>query len=659
MAESYKTIPFGKKLLLILMLTNMASIAATIGGFWIYDYHKNGMIVNQKTYLFEQWVAPVAKQALKNSNPELLTNAVEQAHLGYQFELTKPSGEVFSHSTDQSLLSLTDQEKKGYFQHALTITENGQTLGTLYVIQDLTFTLESIHIELVLGVFIFFIITLVTYLVARVVTSKATSSIQSLTQVATKVAHEKDFNLRAQKTTNDEFGVLTDAFNLMLNEIQQLEDAHADQLQLADDSYHKMKFLLEHTEKTKRTLEEEAIQRLLFEEDLKRTRNHLNDIINSMPSMLVCVDEKGVITECNQSAAKMAEIDHDDLLSKSVNDTYAWLRPYMEIVDSSIEQRQVRSVEKIALKDGDQDYYYNLLIYPLTQTSSNGAVIRIDDISNQVRMENMMVQTEKMMSVGGLAAGMAHEINNPLGGILQSAQNLVRRIDPNLKKNQEEAEKLDLSLEVMHQYLEVRGINRFIDGIRDSGERAAQIVRNMLQFSRKSDNTVLTPTDLSALLDRSVSLAANDYDMKKSYDFRKITIVKDYDDDLCQVPCVASEIEQVILNLLRNAAQAMHEQTDNAEPTIKVKTHHDNEYAIIDVTDNGPGMAPEQASRIFEPFFTTKEVGVGTGLGLSVSFFIIESKHEGHMEVHSVEGVGTTFTITIPLKHEKEQLKTG
>ncbi len=115
-----------------------------------------------------------------------------------------------------------------------------------------------------------------------------------------------------------------------------------------------------------------------------------------------------------------------------------------------------------------------------------GAVIRMDDITERIRIEQMMVQTEKMLSVGGLAAGMAHEINNPLSIIMQSAQNILRRVSKELPANRTEAEELGLDLDILHRYLEARGINGFIEGILEAGNRASRIVADMLAFSRRS-----------------------------------------------------------------------------------------------------------------------------------------------------------------------------
>jgi two-component system NtrC family sensor kinase len=151
------------------------------------------------------------------------------------------------------------------------------------------------------------------------------------------------------------------------------------------------------------------------------------------------------------------------------------------------------------------------------------------------------------------------------------------------------------------------------------------------------------------LLDKAVELAAHDYDLKKKFDFRHIRIVRNYEPALAPVPCSATEIEQVLLNLLRNAAQAMGENRPSAEPPcITLQLRRENGYTVIKITDNGPGMDEQRLKRIFEPFFTTKEVGVGTGLGLSVSYFIITNNHNGTLSAESSPGKGASFIIRLP-----------
>ena len=269
------------------------------------------------------------------------------------------------------------------------------------------------------------------------------------------------------------------------------------------------------------------------------------------------------------------------------------------------------------------------------------------DLTERQQARDLMVQAEKMAMIGGLAAGMAHEINNPVGIIIQNLQNIERRLCDDLPANVEAAEQLGISLPLVRSYLEQRSILNLLAKMYHAGERTTKIVSNILQFSRKSDPERKLAS-LPDLIERAVELAANDYDLKKKYDFRNITILRDFAPDLPLVPLNATEVEQVIINILKNAAQAMAEHRSH-KPEIKITAACEDALAVIKVSDNGPGMEESTRKRIFEPFFTTKEVGVGTGLGLSVSYTLITQNHKGSFTVDSAPGEGALFVIKLPL----------
>ncbi|MCG8686084.1 MAG: ATP-binding protein, partial [Desulfobacterales bacterium] len=191
-----------------------------------------------------------------------------------------------------------------------------------------------------------------------------------------------------------------------------------------------------------------------------------------------------------------------------------------------------------------------------------------------------------------------------------------------------------------------------ITSINDSGKRVVEIISNMLSFARKSD-AVTSTHDITELLDQTIDLAATDFDLKKQYDFKNIKIVKFYEENLPAIPCEGTKIQQVFLNILRNGAHAMQTlgTLQNESPcfVLKISTETDSKMLRIEIEDNGPGMNDEIQKRIFEPFFTTKEPGVGTGLGLSVSYFIISQSHGGTMDVITAPGKGANFIIRLPI----------
>ena len=234
--------------------------------------------------------------------------------------------------------------------------------------------------------------------------------------------------------------------------------------------------------------------------------------------------------------------------------------------------------------------------------------------------------------------------------MIQNANLLRSRLENiDIPANVAVAEELGISMENIRSFNEKRGIFRMADAILESGSRAAEIVRSMLDFARKSDAS-LSFHSPDQLMDKIIDLAATDYNLKKQYDFKSIEIVKDYEENLPALPCEGTKIQQVLLNILRNGAQAMQTaETRSPKFILRICKEKSPEMIRMEIEDNGPGMDEVTRSKVFDPFFTTKPVGTGTGLGLSVSYFIITQNHKGTMDVISEPGRGATFIIRLPV----------
>jgi len=399
---------------------------------------------------------------------------------------------------------------------------------------------------------------------------------------------------------------------------------------------------------------EDITDRKQIEEDLKESEEKYRSILESMEEGYFEVDLAGTFTLTNESMAKILGYSNNELLgvnNRSYMDPSTAVKVY-KIFNSIYKSRNPQKYfnYKINRKDGQKR---TLEASTALRLNNEGIPCGFSgvarDVTEQKKSRELMIQTEKMMSLGGLAAGMAHELNNPLGGILQGVQNIQRRLSTDLKSNFEISEQTGINLQNLQLYLEKKGIISMFNGIKDSGKKASEIISNMLQFSRRSESQ-MAPTDLAELMENVLALSSKDYNLKKKFDFKNIRIIREFATNGSLIPCTETEIQQVILNLLNNAAWAMANDKDNRSPQITLRIKRENKLARIEVEDNGPGMDEETKKHIFEPFFTTKPVGEGTGLGLSVSYMIVTSHHKGTMEVESKIGEGTKFIIHLPLE---------
>jgi len=392
---------------------------------------------------------------------------------------------------------------------------------------------------------------------------------------------------------------------------------------------------------------------------LRNQEENYRSLVEAADDLVWQTDERGLFSYVCPRAVGMLGYEAGEMLGRSPLD----FKPPGErrtIADAlgAMEngRARIRNLQSAALRKDGSRVILETSAVPFFDTQGRFRGYRgIDrDITERVRVSELLIQSEKMASMGGLAAGMAHEINNPLSIILQSAQMVQRHFDPGLERNAEAARQCGCSMECVRAYLEARGSVEFVKNIREAGERAATIVTNMLDFARKSDSTFVD-SDINELLDKSVELAASDFDLKKNYDFRQVKVVRIYARNLPRLRCNRTEIEQVILNLLKNAAQAMNAgMVEGRVPTIVLRTFNDGGSVVIEMEDNGPGMGEEVRRHVFEPFFTTKPPGDGTGLGLSVSWFIIVKNHGGSIRVESEPGRGARFIISLPL-HPQER----
>ncbi len=421
--------------------------------------------------------------------------------------------------------------------------------------------------------------------------------------------------------SNDEIADLSETFNQMSEELL--------------DSYRSL----------------EAHNRALKESEKKinKIKLYLSSIIDSMPSAIIGIDCHGTIRQWNREAEKMLEISSSEALGSNIKEYLSITGLEKEDLSRTLRTKQIHSVKQTFYSHSGQSKTFQTTLYPLAAPGLDDIIIRIDDITEQVMMQEAMIHSEKMESVGALAAGMAHEINNPLAGILQSAQVIVNRLSLDTEPNRQAAFTAGTDMTAINAYMEERKIIALFSNIISAGKRASGIVKDMLNFIRKESGSFV-PWSMNRLLDETINLAGADYNFKKQYDFKKIKITREYQDDLPEILCEGSKIQQVFFNLLKNGAYAMNENKSPGYcPEFHLRTRAVHGMIQIEIEDNGPGMDEDIRKHVFEPFFTTKPVGKGTGLGLSIAYFIITEVHAGRMVIEPVETGGTRFVISLPV----------
>ena len=263
--------------------------------------------------------------------------------------------------------------------------------------------------------------------------------------------------------------------------------------------------------------------------------------------------------------------------------------------------------------------------------------------------QEQLFQSEKLASIGQLAAGVAHEINNPIGFVHSNIGSLEKYLN-DIFRLLAAYEQIEPALPAGDQRDVLQGLRRQIDveflkedipalvkETKDGISRVKQIVQDLKDFSRVDTAQEWETADLHRGIDSTLGIVVNEIRYKAD-------VVKEYG-ELPEIECLPSQLNQVFMNLLVNAAHAMGERRG----CITIRTGRGDDHVWLEFADNGSGMTPEVQQRIFEPFFTTKPVGKGTGLGLSLSYGIIQ-KHRGSITLHSEPGKGSCFRITLPLR---------
>ncbi len=361
-------------------------------------------------------------------------------------------------------------------------------------------------------------------------------------------------------------------------------------------------------------------QQKQYTEELALLKEFNESIVESVNVGLLAVDENGRITRSNSPFEEMMGFERDQAVGKLVEDVFdtSFALNLENILGKTRwHLTEVRNAYKLHTYDAlGGSLILNVAVAPLRSISNQqtGAIIVLENVTSRVKLEETVQQSEKLSSIGLLAAGVAHEVNTPLTGVSSYTQMLLGMIP--------ETDPKHALLQKMQQQT----------------DRASNIVGNLLNFSRTGSSEDFVEIDINKLLNDTLQLL--EPQLRKS----NIEIIKQYAEIPPTILGSGGKLQQVFTNLILNARDAMF-----SGGTIRLKTSLDPVLgAVVEVVDTGEGIPAENLSKVFDPFFTTKEVGSGTGLGLAVSYGIIQ-EHSGTVDVQSQPGEGTTFRLVFPV----------
>jgi hypothetical protein len=361
--------------------------------------------------------------------------------------------------------------------------------------------------------------------------------------------------------------------------------------------------------------------------ELKLLKEFNESIIESINVGLLAVDLEGRVTRLNSALEHILDLRRDAAVGRRVEDLFS--EDFADTLKQVLGKdgwrlKEIRNIYKLhTATRGNRTLVLNIALAPLQDAQGQtGALVVLEDVTARITLEEQLQQREKLSSIGLLAAGVAHEVNTPLTGVSSYTQMLLGMLNENDPKH------------------------ALLQKVRTQAERATNIVNNLLNFSRTGNATEFCEVDVARVLDDTLQLL--EPQLRRS----QIEIVRRYDKDAPEAYANAGKLQQVFTNLILNARDAI---PDGGRIIVATETADDGSL-VAEISDTGIGIAPENVAKIYDPFYTTKGVGQGTGLGLAVSYGIVQ-EHTGRITVDSTPGHGTTFRITLPTARVRTRLQ--
>ena len=398
-------------------------------------------------------------------------------------------------------------------------------------------------------------------------------------------------------------------------------------------------------------------------------------IIDQMPMGIIITDIDRVIVYANQKMTEITGYSAEEVIGHKPNLFHSGKQDdsFYTALKEAIYQGESWKGTIINRTKANQIYWQYMTIVPIKQEEHIAYFVSFqadisefkelkEDMEKRItELQETMIQQEQMANIGQIAAGVVHEINNPLGfvvsnfNILQEYLLTYRSILSKyheLKSIHESAEAILEELAALYKEIDFDYMEEDMDGlISDSEEgleRIVKIVKSLKMFSRVDKDSNFELYDVNEGIQSTLILANNEikYDAKIELKLKK---------NLPNIQARGSQINQVWLNLIVNGAHAIRLREEKIEGLLILETDNDETYVYIRVRDNGIGIPEENLEKIFKPFFTTKPVGMGTGIGLGIVIDIVENKHKGQISVESEVGKGTTFTISLPIRQDQQE----
>ncbi len=682
----------------------MNKTAKLYGNFLEYKFKQDNKTINKAMFFqtFEKWHWIIGASTRRQESQHLINiknikrklDTINIGKNGYVFIIdtlgkfvyhpyldTLPSSEnISSYEKIKDIILKTKAGTLTYTWKNPTTFEDQKKILNYRYIDDLNWIVASsmstvdvyapINKTLNIIIITFIISVIILLIIATKYSSYIVDPIKALNDKF-KMASHKDFSVRMEYDKEDELGELSNHFNLFMEQLNKYYDNLTQQIK---DRLEVEETLKEYQE----DLEQKVVMRTTELVNLNNKLKMEIEFRKEIAENLVESEEQYKVLFENTNniifliVKNRIEIANSSFVEKFVPENYTDIKnmSFTEIFEPDIrkkfletftamQQDKLNSISfEFKTKDNSAiDKYFEATINAIHYKASLAFLVSIADITSKKFMEGRIMQTQKMESIGQLAAGIAHEINTPMQFIgdnnsflisvfddifeyIEMLKRMVLKHDPN---SMQEIEKLEEDYDMNFLKQETpEALFRTQSGVK----RISKIVSAMKNFAHPSGK-VKKLSDINQGIDVTITISKNEWKYLAD-------IETNFDPNLPLISCYLDELNQVFLNMIVNAAHAIEEKQkltgDTQKGIIRLSTSSDGDFVKIIISDSGVGIPEETKHKIFDPFFTTKEVGKGTGQGLSIAYDIIVNSHYGNIDIKSEPGEGASFIITLPIK---------